>query len=174
MAVTEPEGEAYYKEHLADYVRNDIVRLREILVDDPAQAQKIQTLLAAKRYKNFGELARIYSKANSAAEGGDLGTFQRGDLPEEFEKVVFSLPPGTASKIVRTKYGYHLFLVDEKILAHQLKFWEVRDEINERLLGEREREIIRKELDSLAKQFTIEIHRDQLGFKYIGARFSSR
>lgn len=174
VSISESEGEAHYRQHLSEYVRNDVVRLREILLDDPVQAQKIQALLAAKRHKNFGELARIYSKANSAPEGGDLGTFQRGDLPEEFEKVVFALPPGTASKIVRTRYGYHMFLVEEKILAHQLKFWEVRDEINEKLLGEREREIIKKELDALAKQFAIEIHRDQLGFKYIGTRFSSR
>lgn len=108
IAVTEQECDTYYKQHLSEYVRNDVVRLREILVDEEAEAQKIQILLAAKRNKNFSELARIYSKANSAAEGGDLGTFQRGDLPEEFEKVVFALSPGTASKIVRTKYGYRL------------------------------------------------------------------
>ena len=155
-------------------MRNDVVRLREILVDDAAEAQKIQVLLAAKRNKNFSELARIYSKANSAAEGGDLGTFQSGELPEEFEKVVFALSPGTASKIVRTKYGYHLFLVEEKILAHQLKLWEVRDEISEKLLGEREREIINRELESLVKQIRVEIHRDKLDFKYIGTRFGSR
>jgi parvulin-like peptidyl-prolyl isomerase len=174
VAVTEQECEAYFKQHLSDYVRKDVVRLREILLDDAAEAQKIQVLLALKRNKNFSELARVYSKANSAAEGGDLGTFQRGELPEEFEKVVFALSPGTASKIVRTKYGYHLFLVEEKILAHQLKFWEVKDEINEKLLGEREREIINRELESLMKQIRVEIHRDKLDFKYIGTRFGSR
>ncbi len=174
MSVTEQECGDYYRQHLSDYVRNDVVRLREILVDDPAEAQKIQTLLAAGKNKNFSELARVYSKAASAADGGDLGTFQRGDLPEEFEKVVFALSPGTASKIVRTKYGYHLFLVEEKILAHQLKFWEVKDEINEKLLGEREREIIKNELDALVKQINVEIHRDKLDFRYIGTRFGSR
>jgi parvulin-like peptidyl-prolyl isomerase len=174
VAITEQDCEAYYKQHLSEYVRNDVVRLREILVEDEAEAQKIQLLLASKRNKNFAELARVYSKANSAAEGGDLGTFQRGDLPEEFEKVVFALSPGTASKIVRTKYGYHIFLVEEKISAHQLKLYEVKDEINEKLLGEREREIINRELASLMKQIPVQIHRDKLDFKYIGTRYGAR
>jgi parvulin-like peptidyl-prolyl isomerase len=171
--ISDDECEAYYKQHLEDYVRNDVVRLREILVDEPALAQKIQGLLAATRNKNFGELARMYSKAASAGDGGELGTFQRGDLPDEFERVVFSLTPGTASKIVRTKYGYHTFLVEERIPAHQQKFWEVKDEIKEKLLLDREREIINRQLAHLMNQIPVEIHRHRLSFNYIGNRFSS-
>ncbi len=98
VSVSESEGEAYYRQHLSEYVRNDVVRLREILLDDPVQAQKIQALLAAKRHKNFGELARIYSKANSAAEGGDLGTFQRGDLPGGVRKGCFCAAAGNGQQ----------------------------------------------------------------------------
>jgi len=143
ISVGVDECEAYYRSHLSDYIRNDVVQLREILVDDRATAEKAISLLRANRNKNFGELARLYSKGPSAADGGDLGSFQRGELPEEFERVVFSLSPGTSSKIVQSKYGYHIFLVEEKVLAHQQKLYEVREQIRELLLLDREREIIK-------------------------------
>ncbi len=171
ISIPDAEVEAYYMAHIGDFVRNDLAHVREILVEDPAQAQKIIDLLAKKKNKNFGELARVYSVAPSASEGGDLGTFQRGDLPEDFEKAIFSLAPGTVSKVVRTKYGYHIFMVEEKIAAHQQKLWEVKDQIRERLQQEKERELIDKEVASLAARIPVRINRDKLDFRYIGSRF---
>jgi parvulin-like peptidyl-prolyl isomerase len=174
LSVAKEECEAYYKEHLGDFVNNDRVHVREILVEDEAQAGKILASLKASRNKNFSELARIYSKAPAAASGGDMGIFQRGELPEEFEKVIFPLAPGTASKIVRTRYGYHIFLVEEKILAHQQKYYEVEDKIKETLLVERQRAALDKELASLADQVPIQLDRDRLDFKYVGTRLAPR
>jgi parvulin-like peptidyl-prolyl isomerase len=174
LSVAKEECEAYYKEHLSDFVSNDKVHVREILVEDEAQAGKILASLKANRNKNFSELARIYSQAPAAASGGDMGTFQRGELPEEFEKVIFPLAPGTASKIVRTRYGYHIFLVEEKILAHQQKYYEVEDKIRETLLVERQRAALDKELASLADQIPIQLDRDRLDFKYVGTRLAPR
>ncbi len=171
LSVSDDECESYYKAHLGDYVKNDVVRVREILIDDPALAEKILVLLKAKKNRNFGDLARVYSKAPSAADGGDLGLFERGDLPEEFEKAVFKLSPGSVSKVVRTQYGYHIFLVEEKIMAHQQKLIEVKDQIKEKLRLEREREIISAEIESLKKEMPVVIHRDLLGFRYIGNRY---
>jgi peptidyl-prolyl cis-trans isomerase C len=174
LSVAKEECEAYYKEHLGDFVSNDVVHVREILVEDEARAGKLLASLKANRNKNFNELARIYSKAPAAASGGDMGTFQRGELPEEFEKVIFPLAPGTASKIVRTRYGYHIFLVEEKILAHQQKYYEVEDKIRETLLVERQRAVLDKELASLADQVPIQLDRDRLDFTYVGTRLAPR
>ncbi len=173
ITIPDEQVEAYYMAHIGDYVRNDLAHVREILVEDAAQAKKILESLAKKKNKNFAEIARVYSKAPSASEGGDLGTFQRGDLPEDFEKAIFSLAPGTVSKTVRTKYGYHIFMVEEKIAAHQQRLWEVKDQIRERLQQEQEREIINKELASLAARIPVKIQRDKLDFNYIGTRFPS-
>ncbi len=171
ISITDAEVEAYYMAHIGDFVRNDLAHVREILVEDPDQARKILESLAKKKNKNFGELARVYSIAPSASEGGDLGTFQRGDLPEDFEKAIFPLAPGTVSKVVRTKYGYHIFMVEEKIAAHQQKLWEVKDQIRERLQQEKERDLMDKELASLSARIPVRIHRDKLDFNYIGSRF---
>ena len=173
VTVSEAECEEYYRQHLEDYVRNDVVHVREILVDDGARAERILSSLNQQKNKNFGELARVYSKAPSEADGGDLGTFQRGDLPENLEKVIFRLAPTMVSPIVQTRYGYHIFLLEEKILAHQQQFYEVKDEIQEKLLLQRERDLIAREVDSLMKQTPVKIHLENLDFKYLGNRFSA-
>jgi parvulin-like peptidyl-prolyl isomerase len=170
VTATDEDCELYYKEHLGEYVRNDTVHLSEILVDDQRTAQKLLAMLKTKQNKNFSDLARVYSKGSTAAEGGDLGSFQRGDLPGEFEKAVFSLSPGSLSRLVPTRYGYHIFLLHEKILAHQQKFMEVRDLIRDKLLADRQRNMIAAELESLSKRIPVVIYRDRLGFDYTGNR----
>jgi parvulin-like peptidyl-prolyl isomerase len=174
VSVADSQCETYYQEHLSEYVRNDTIRVREILVDDLAQAQKIVASLKTSRNKNFADLARVYSKGASAPDGGDLGSFQKGELPEEFEKVVFALSPGNVSKVVPSRYGYHIFMVEERILAHQQKLIEVRDEIREKLQLEREREIINAELASLMGRIPVEVYGDRLDFKYVGTRLALR
>ena len=172
VSVSDDECEAYYMQHLGEYVKNDVVRIREILVDDLSLAEKILSMLKkARANKNFADLARVYSKGSTAVEGGDLGLFQRGDLPEEFEKAVFNLSPGSVSRIVRTAYGYHIFLVEERVSAHQQKLIEVKAQIKEELRVRRERGIINSELESLRKEVPVVIHRDLLGFRYSGTRF---
>jgi parvulin-like peptidyl-prolyl isomerase len=170
LVVSKEDCEAYYRDHLGDFVRNDVVHVREILVDSPELAKKIQASLKAGRNRNFQELARQYSKAPTASEGGDLGSFQRGELPQELEKAIFPLAPGTVSKIVSTQYGYHIFKVEEKILAHQQTYYEVEDQIQERLLLERQRAAYEAEMASLTQQFPIQIEDGKLGFKYAGFR----
>ncbi len=174
LSVTQEECEAYYKEHIRDYVRNDIVKVSEILVETLEQAQNIQNLLRTNRNRNFEELARQYSKAPTAAEGGELGSFQRGELPEEFEKAIFPLVPGAISQIVRSQYGYHIFHLDEKTLAHQQKYSEVESQIQEKLLLERQREALTKELAALESQIKVQLSRDKLDFKYVGTRRAFR
>ncbi|MFA6261110.1 MAG: peptidylprolyl isomerase [Bacteroidia bacterium] len=66
--------------------------------------------------QDFTTLALIYSEdKGSAANGGELGFFSRGDMVPEFEAAAFRLKPDSISKIVETKYGYHILkLVDRK------------------------------------------------------------
>jgi peptidyl-prolyl cis-trans isomerase SurA len=65
---------------------------------------------------NFTTLALIYSEdKGSAVNGGELGFFTRGDMVPEFEAAAFKLKPDSISKIIETKYGYHILkLVDRK------------------------------------------------------------
>jgi peptidyl-prolyl cis-trans isomerase SurA len=65
---------------------------------------------------NFNTLSLIYSEDKiSAQNGGELGFFSRGDMVPEFEAAAFKLKPDSISKIIETKYGYHILkLIDRK------------------------------------------------------------
>ena len=57
---------------------------------------------------NFGELVREFSDCPSGTQGGDLGSFGRGQMVPEFENAVFNMEIGDLSKIIKTDFGYHI------------------------------------------------------------------
>ncbi len=64
---------------------------------------------------DFAELARQRSiDSTTAPNGGDLGWFPRGYMPEAFDDVAFSLQPGEISDPVKTEYGWHIITVLER------------------------------------------------------------
>lgn len=57
----------------------------------------------------FAELATKYSEdPGSAAQGGDLGFFRRGELAPEYESTSLGLRPGEISDPVETQFGFHM------------------------------------------------------------------
>jgi hypothetical protein len=68
-----------------------------------------------KKESTFEEEAKIESDdEGSAPNGGDLGWFGKGQMVKEFEEAAFALEPGSISDPVKTNYGLHLILVEER------------------------------------------------------------
>lgn len=66
----------------------------------------------ARGGEDFSALAEEYSDdPGSAALGGDLGWFRRGQMVTEFEDVAFALRAGQMG-IAESPFGYHLILVE--------------------------------------------------------------
>lgn len=82
------------------------VRASHILVKDRALADRIYAEL--RQGANFAELARRYSTCPSRSKGGDLGFFSSGQMVKEFEDAAFRLSPGSISRPVHTKFGWHI------------------------------------------------------------------
>jgi peptidyl-prolyl cis-trans isomerase SurA len=75
------------------------------IVRDKAQA----ILDSIRAGADFAEMAKRYSQdAATASDGGDLGSWRRGQFVKEFEEIVFSLRDKQISDIVETARGYHI------------------------------------------------------------------
>lgn len=82
---------------------------RHILVDSEEKCNELKT--AIENGADFGEVAKENSSCPSSRQGGDLGTFGRGQMVPEFDEVVFSAPVGVVQGPVKTQFGYHLLEV---------------------------------------------------------------
>lgn len=99
------------------------VQISLIQVDPPDneenKAEARQKLLDIRSQilagKSFSVLAIMNSEDGSAANGGEIGYKLRGELEKEYADAAFSLSKNSVSKIVETKYGFHLIqLIDRK------------------------------------------------------------
>ncbi|MFT0531398.1 peptidylprolyl isomerase [Castellaniella hirudinis] len=85
---------------------------RHILVDTEEQCLQLKTDI--ENGADFAAVAREHSSCPSSRDGGNLGTFGRGQMVPEFDQVVFSAPVGVVQGPVRTQFGYHLVEVTER------------------------------------------------------------
>ena len=81
-------------------------RARHILVEKEDEAKAIITKL--KGGGKFEELAAQSKDTGSAAQGGDLGTFTKGQMVKPFEDAAFGLDVGQMSEPIQTNFGYHI------------------------------------------------------------------
>ncbi|DBA04742.1 TPA: hypothetical protein N0F65_004379 [Lagenidium giganteum] len=82
-----------------------------ILVDSEAEIDSIRAEIeaATNMFAKFAEVAEAKSKCPSGKRGGDLGSFTRGKMVAEFDRVVFEEEPRKLYK-VQTQFGWHLVL----------------------------------------------------------------
>jgi peptidyl-prolyl cis-trans isomerase SurA len=129
LNVTKEEEQKFYDEHKADLQRPEEIRLSEILVanpkkdrsspaDDPQQLAAVQAkaddlLAQIRKGASFEDIAKKNSDGPTAAQGGDLGYFQRGALAKELEDKTFAMKPEDVSDVTRTKQGFVILKVVE-------------------------------------------------------------
>jgi len=140
---------AYDRDLESRYTQREQRRASHILLKVPAGAGEADTARVAakaadvrrqaKAGGDFAELARRHSEDSSAAAGGDLNFFGRGQMVREFEDAAFSLPVGSISDPVKTAYGFHIIKVTDTREARVQLFDEVRDAIRDGLALDRAR-----------------------------------
>ncbi len=155
IEASEEEVSRYYEENTREFDRPDQVRARQIVVATEEEGEKVLGLL--RQGEPFAAVARKFSLSPDADQGGDLGFFSKGEMPPEFEKAVLGLAVGQLSDLVKSEYGYHVFLVEEKRKAARLTLDDVREEIRETLLSAKKEKAYQDWLRELRSQATIEM-----------------
>jgi peptidyl-prolyl cis-trans isomerase C len=149
IAVQDGEVDAFYNQNIERFKQGDTVHASHIYIAVPpdapatqknqARAAGAEILKQLRAGADFAKVARENSSDQTAANGGDLGFFAKGDMPPDFEKVAFGLKPGTMSGVVELQSGLHIIKVHERRGPRTAPLAEVRDKVKEFLLdGQRQ------------------------------------
>lgn len=103
---------------VAQYIAERVAKNKESEAYNAGLRPKLEGLLKQlKEGTNFADIAFTQSDCNSSYEGGDWGTFKRGDIRPEITDVAFKMEEGALSDIVETPYSYHILKLIKKNLG---------------------------------------------------------
>jgi parvulin-like peptidyl-prolyl isomerase len=156
----------YYEKHKAEFIRQEQIYLREILVATPnktpaadaAALKKAKEVVArARKGERYADLVRDNSDAGTAKSGGDIGAWKKGDLRPDMEAEVWDKPKGYVSNPIKVDAGYLILRVDEHYKQGQAALDEVESEVKEKLFMPLYQPKIREYLTELRVQAFLEI-----------------
>jgi peptidyl-prolyl cis-trans isomerase SurA len=116
--------------------------------------------------KSFNILAMMYSEdPGTASNGGEVGFKMRGELEKPYSDAAFSLTKNTVSKIVETKYGYHII----QLIERKGDLINTREILIRPKVKPDQASLAMTRLDSIAEQ----IRKDSIKFAIAAMRFST-
>lgn len=130
----------YYKANAKHYVQPEERSISHIQIDMPADASADEQKAIEDKLKKvgseakahpdqFAELAKKYSDdAGSKAEGGELGTFKKGEIPDLDSAAFDGQGPGVREPI-KVGDSYHIVNVTNVIAGQSQSFEEVKPEL---------------------------------------------
>jgi peptidyl-prolyl cis-trans isomerase C len=164
---TDAEAKDFYDKNPDKFKRPESVRASHILIGVPKEASDAdrksaltrieQVLKRAKSGEDFAVLAREHSQDGSAANGGDLDYFVKGQMVQPFDKVAFSLKPTEISDVVTTEFGYHIIKVVDHRAAGNVPLEEVSQRIKEYLTDQKKQQTAQAFIAQLKQKSKVEV-----------------
>src|SRR5262245_5955179 len=182
IRISNEEVQDYYNKHQKELEGPEEVNLSEILIstqpkastnpgnkdeksaaqpEDPAklaeaEAKANSLLDQLRKGAKWDELAK-QSDGPTAAEGGRLGTFKKGELAKEFEDKTFSLKTGEYTDVIHTRQGFIILRVNGHRAAGVPPLKDVEDNIKQAIYSEKLEPAVRAYLTKLREQAYIDI-----------------
>jgi len=176
MEIGEGELFSYYQENEEDFRNEEQVRARHILLTtaersiDEAKTELAQIKSRIEGGEDFATIAQEASEDTvSAARGGDLGFFRRGQMTPEFEQAAFEAQPHELVGPIVTPFGVHLIRVEERREAEVRPFAEVRSQIRATLAARRAPEEIQGVATTLSDELA-QVPADELTVEQLQAK----
>jgi peptidyl-prolyl cis-trans isomerase C len=168
IAVTTAQIDDFYKKNPDQFKTPERVRASHVLIAFPENAdatakaavreRALVVLKALQAGNDFADVAKTNSgDPGSAANGGDLGFFERGQMVGPFEQTAFTLKPGQLSDLVETTFGFHIIKVTAKQAERTLPLDEVRPRLQEFLENQNREQQTDAFVESLRARGKVEI-----------------
>ena len=158
--VSEKDAEDYYNGHKDDFMAPNQIKLSQIVVQNEGDARK-----AFERIKNGEDFAKVAAEVStdkkSAKSGGNMGYFKKGELAPEIAEVVSKLRKGDLGTPVKLKDGIHIFKVTD-VKGTIVEYDKVKGMIMQRLTAEKQKSSFDKFLESIKKNYKVEINKDEV------------
>ena len=191
--ITDQDVKDWYDKHQKELEGAEEIGLSEILVsteapkpaadskptegqpaapaEDPArvaqaEAKAKQLLEQLHKGAKFEDLATKNSDGPTAAQGGALGNFKRGELAKDLEDKTFVLKPGETTDVIRTRQGFIILKVTGHRAAGVPPLKDIADKIREAIYSEKLEPAARAYLTKLRDDAYIDI---KPGFADTGA-----
>src|SRR6266567_3175646 len=161
ITISDEEVTKYYEAHKTEFVRPEQVALREIVVstegkkpeDLPDLKKKAETALKrVQDGEDFGEIAKRLSDGSTKSQGGFLGIYKRGELSKELEDRVFKMKRNELTEVMETKQGFLVLQVLEHYDEGEQSLAKVKNEISDKIYGQRMEPAMREYLKTLREQ----------------------
>ncbi len=167
LQMTQAQEQAYYEAHKQEFMQPEQIKLSEILVPTPADANDAAIAQAQAKAEgieaqlkaggNFEALAKSNSGGPTAAQGGDLGMYKRGALAKVLEDQTFNLKAGEWTAPIRTRQGYVILKVTDHVAAGVAPLKDVEQQVQEGMYTEAMQPALRAYLTKLREDAAIDI-----------------
>jgi len=165
--ISQSEVLDFYNTNEALFLKHEKARVHHILLRindwndsneiNQGRAKGQQIINRLRNGENFETLARQFSDDPSAAKGGDLGEFSKGDMLKEFEDAAFRLNVGQFSDLVQSSLGFHIIRLDERVSSEKIPFETVEAQIKQRLQQEKSNRLFEKYVIELRNKADIKL-----------------
>jgi len=139
--------ESFYVENKVRFYQPEALHLRQIILSPIAGEGLVPLRQTAKKVisdldtgANFGDVARKYSQDDMSRRGGDWGWIERQDIRKELSDAAFALEPGEYSEPIELGETIFILYAEETRREMIQPISQVRDIIENVLVGEIARE----------------------------------
>lgn len=156
VQVTDKEISAYYTKNKSQFTQKASVHAEHILFKEKDKATAQQVLTQLQNGADFATLAKKYSQdKTSASKGGDLGWPTQAYVTE-FQQAADKLAVGEMSGLVKSPFGWHIIKVLDKRAQRVQSLSEVKEQIRQIIVQQKQADAYQKFLDGLKKKAKIE------------------
>lgn len=149
--ITDAMMKAKYDKIVAENPPEEEVKARHILVDSEDEAKKLKAEI--EKGADFADIANKHSKDARDGSGGDLGYFTRDRMVPEFAEAAFKAEVGKVVGPVKSQFGWHLILVEDKRKQAPPPFEDVKPQLKDMVA----QELTAARVDELKKAVKIEL-----------------